>query len=106
MTNVLSADSGGGGDNHYKHSAFTSTIDASYASPGTETGGITWDGTNVLSADATGDKHYKHSAFTTTIDASYDAPVDVPQGITWDGRHGGAPAPSTRRYTLTTMGVG
>ena len=94
MTNVLSADSIA--DKHYKHSAFTATIDASYASPDALPRGITWDGTNVLSADGTSstEKHYKHSAFTATIDASYASPAISPQGITWDGRHAGVAATS------------
>lgn len=103
MTNVISA--GQAGDKHWLHSGFSDSITSSYASPGTTTRGITWDGTNVISADSDSDKHFLHVGFSASITSSYTSPGLTPTGITWDGRFAGAPG-ATRRYTLTTMGVG
>ena len=50
--------------------------------------GITWDGSNVISADDVADRHYKHSGFSSTISDSYASPSSFPMGITWDGRFG------------------
>lgn len=85
MANVISTDSNA--DKHYKHSGFSSTITASYASPGSNPCGITWDGSNVLSTDSGADKHYKHSGFSSTITDSYASPSTSPRGICWDGRY-------------------
>ena len=70
-------------DKHYKLSGFSDTISDSYASPATFPTGMTWDGTNVLSATndldgAKNVKHYQHTGFSTTINDSYKTPFDDP----------------------------
>lgn len=78
------------GDNtankYFKLTGFTNTVDSSFASPGNNPQGCGWDGSNLLSANATAGtrKHYKHSGFTTTISDSYASPSTVPNGIEWD----------------------
>ncbi len=86
MANVINAGADTGGDDkHFLHSGFSATIDDSYFSPDTAPRGITWDGTNVISADTSADKHYLHSGFSSTIDDSYTSPDSSPRGISWDG---------------------
>ncbi len=73
---------------HYRHAGFSTTIDFSYAAPGTTPRGIDWDGTNVLSVEqpAIGDgRHYKHVGFSASINSSYTAPGSHSTGIAWDG---------------------
>ena len=72
-------------DKHYLHAGFSATITDSYASPSTGARGITWDGSNVISADMVADLHYLHSGFSSTITDSYASPSANPEGITWDG---------------------
>ncbi len=91
MTNVISADRSA--NKHYLHTGFSASISSSYTSPGAVPRGITWDGTNVISADGgSADKHYLHTGFSATVSSSYASPGVSPSGITWDGRFSGAPA--------------
>jgi hypothetical protein len=71
---------------------FSSTIDASFASPGTIERGISWDDTNadcLLSYD-TDDAFYKMSGFTSSVDTSFSfSGVDTnPRDLEWHDGEG------------------
>lgn len=61
------------------------SIDSSFASPGTGPTALTFDGTNLISADPDTNLIYIHSGITSTISSSFAAPSTDISGLTFDG---------------------
>ncbi|NCN28240.1 hypothetical protein GW915_11770 [bacterium] len=75
------------GDKIHKYSGFTGVAIDSFAAPSTNPVAVSWDGSNIISANfagtALGDKVYLHSGFSSTIKSNF-ATLNV-NGVTWDG---------------------
>jgi hypothetical protein len=63
----------------------TSIIKSSFASPSSTPTGLTFDGTNLISCDASNDTIYVHDGVSSTILSSFASPSSTPTGLTFDG---------------------
>lgn len=80
---LISADTNA--DKIYVHDGFSTTIDLSFAAPGTRPTGLGFDGTNLLSTDEDADEFYLHSGISGTITTTISASTadSLPTGIGW-----------------------
>lgn len=56
-----------------------------FATPASDAGGFTYDGSNIWAVDKTSNQIYQLNASTGAIISSFAAPANSPQDITWDG---------------------
>jgi len=74
-----------GSNKIYIHDGISSTIISSFASPGSSTNGLAFDGTNLISCDDIADKIYIHDGISSTILSSFNSPGAHPKGLAFDG---------------------
>jgi len=76
---------------HYQFVGFSTSISDSFSSSKENPIGCAWDGTNLLSTDATDAETgisrdiIKYVGFTATVDDSYTLAILTLNGCTWDG---------------------
>ncbi len=69
-----------------RHTLFTTTIEASFDSPGSSNRGVSWDGTNAICLSLGDVLVYLQAAFTSTPTNSFDFPgFGSGSGVGWDG---------------------
>ena len=82
MADLISCDAGV--DKIYVHSGISGTIKTSFASPGLEPRGLTFDGQDLISCDSNAGKIYVHSGISGTIKTSFASPSTFPQDVAYD----------------------
>ena len=72
-----------------RRTGFTTSVDSTILSSGFSSGdnprGVEWDGTNLISVDATDRKIFLHDEFTTTALSTLSYPDNILSSVTWDG---------------------
>jgi hypothetical protein len=61
------------------------TTSSSFATPASNSRGITFDGENLISCDQTTGLIYIHDGITSTVSSSFAAPEGSPSGLAFDG---------------------
>lgn len=73
-------------DDAFEHDGFSTTILNQFSLPATNPHGLTYDGTDIISSDASTNIIYKHTGKTGTVQDSYASGLSSTFGITTDGK--------------------
>ena len=62
-------------------------IGIKWAQAANNSGGLSWDGTNLLYLSAVPAIAYRYSGFSTTVTDSFSTPLSAPYAMGWDGEN-------------------